>query len=297
MKRKIVMYGSICILGLAICMILIIGKEKRANSKDNIPFFVNDTTEGGVELNESVTSEFDDEQSLSLQVLYLEDETVQTNDLFHAFINKEIAAYDETDDEDKYIYEYYGDYVYGVHYMAEDLDGNNEDELLIFLQHSDSSGDLLVFNEVDGELYAWETWKDFLDMHMMSIEYYDNGIFSKGGSYGEVIGYYNSAGKIEYIIEFYSWIDNTQSETNSYIKGGKLILYEEGIEKKELEYEGKYYIEDDFWEMTAENQEYKKECDSIINDIKTQLGEGRLIRRIEGEDAKTITLEELLNPR
>ena len=64
-----------------------------------------------------------------------------------------------------------------------------------------------------------------------------------------------------------------------------------------FEYEGKYYIEDDFWEMTAENQEYKKECDSIINDIKTQLGEGRLIRRIEGEDAKTITLEELLNPR
>ena len=178
-------------------------------------------------------------------VFYLEDEGVRNNPVFAAFIDKEIPAYDLEIGENRYIYECkeYCEYykyglvppVFGLHYMVEDLDGDGEDELLALLQWNSTDGDLLVFHEKDGKLYQWETWDNFLWMRMMDIEYYGNGVFSQGGGGGDIFGYYNAAGKIEYIVDFSTW---WEQEGEEWLPKSRLVLYKDGIEEKKLEYEG-----------------------------------------------------------
>lgn len=229
-------------------------------------------------------------------VLYLVDETVRNNSIFDAFVNGEITVCENG--EEKYIYEYFTDYpvVFGVHYMAEDLDDDMENELLVFLQSSDSSGDLFVFDERDGELYKWEVWEDFLHMRMMAIQYYGKGIFSKGGGAGDIFARYNADEKIEYIMGFDRDIEYTEDK-DKYLERDRLVLFKDDMIEKEFIYEGFRYFSDDTWEMTPENQKIKNECDALMNEIREELGEGKPIERIEWEDkAEKITLDELLNP-
>lgn len=205
-------------------------------------------------------------------------------------------------EEDRYIYECFRECyvslsreippVFGIHYMAEDLDGDGEDELLAFLQWDTTDGDLLVFHEKDGKLYQWETWDDFLWMRMMDIEYFGNGIFSQGGGAGAIVGCYNTEGKIDYIIKYFR--DWGHTEEGEYWKSGHLTLYKEGYEDKELSWEGIYFYDNDSWEMMPENQANKAEFDAIMNGIREELGEGRPIGGVEWEEnVKKIPLNEL----
>lgn len=236
-------------------------------------------------------------------VLYLVDEDVQNNVIFDAFVKNEISAYDLISQREMYWTDYYEDYhyeseatgefwaIYGIHFMAEDLDGDRQDELLVYLQQSDTSGDLFVFDETDGELYAWEKWEDFLEMRMMDIEYHGNGIFSKGGGKGDILGQYNSEGRIEYLLKYYPWYEATGPD-GVLSRGAELVLYKDGAVDRELAYEGEYDPKTDSWEMTLDNQSVKEECDRILNEIR---GKGEQIIPIEWEDkAEKITLEDLL---
>ena len=143
-------------------------------------------------------------------IAYLEDKNVEENPVFHAFIQNEITAYDQTEDQKLYMTDFFlklhpdgFDWWRGIHYMAEDLDGDGDEELLVYLGWGVQVADLYVFDEIDGKLYAWETWEYFYTWRMSAVEYCGDGVFSMGGSDGHVFGYYNSEGKIEDIMEFY----------------------------------------------------------------------------------------------
>ena len=277
MKKKLCICGSICIL--LVCGFLI--------------FIANNRTDDNSE-KEDTTNTYDEDVQY---VYYLEDEAVRNDPLFHAFVKNEIAAYDLIEKKDKYLIDYYEEYLkwgifYGVHYMAEDLDSDGEEELLIFWQYRQTDGKLFVFDKADGKLNTWEVWEDFLTTRLMESQYYGNGLFSTEGSVGQIIGQYNSDGRIEYILKFTHWQEYGENTRSLH---GDLILYEDGIEEKKITYEGLYYETDDIWEWTEENQENKDECDSILNEIRTEIGKGEVIRHVEWEEeAEQITLEELL---
>ena len=323
MRKKLIVYGSIGIFAAGVSLLLFFNKQN-GNEKENVPMLddaaietdveseieltnLTDILEGSendmvTEPTETDTHMPDTEEDDTDYVLYLEDEGIRDNPVFAAFIDKEITAYDAETEKNKDIYECFRECdilpseeippVFGIHYMAEDLDGDGNDELLVLLQWYYMDGDLLVFHEADGELYQWETWDDFFWMRMAEIKYYGNGIFSQGGGGGDIFGYYNAEGKIEYIVEFYSWFEYT--EKDELLRSGQLMVYKDGLEEKELRWEGIYFRDDDTWEMTPENRAIKDESDAILTGIREELGEGTLIYEIECEEnAKKIPLAEL----
>lgn len=314
MKKKIVTCCSICIFIVGACLLLIMSKrahdgvEESAPSSDGVDVEVYTGTgtetdmeaEAGTETGANVETSSEAADASEAEeidyVYYLVDEEVQNHPLFDAFIKKKITAYDDAYGENRYIQEYFAEYpiVFGVHYMAEDLDGDGEDELLALIQLNDTDGGLFVFHEADGKLYAWEAWRDFLVMQMSEVAYHGNGIFSKGGGRGYILGRYNAEGRIEYMMEYYTWGGWEREGGSLYY--GMMTLYEEGIVVKEYEYEGIYYRDDDSWKMTAEDQANKDACDAALNEVIERLGWGKLLGGIEwNEDAERITLDELLS--
>lgn len=275
------------------------GTEAEAGTEANTGIEANTGTEANTETDTETSSEATEASEVEEvdYVYYLVDEEVRNHPLFDAFVKKKITVYDDEYGENRYIQEYFAEYprVFGVHYMAEDLDGDGEEELLALIQLNDTAGGLFVFHEADGKLYAWEAWRNFLVMQMSDIEYHGNGIFSKGGGAGYILGRYNAEGKIEYMIEYYAWTKGRE-EDGGIIEGGSMTLYEEGIAVKEYEYKGIYYRDDDSWKMTAEDQANKEACDAVLNEVTERLGWGKLLVGIEwNEDAERITLDELLS--
>lgn len=201
MKKKIVTCCSICIFIVGACLLLIMSKRADDGMEESAPSSgsadvevytgtgteTDEEAEAGTETetNAETSSEAADASEVEEvhYVYYLVDEEVRNHPTFDAFVKKKITTYDDAYGENRYIQEYFAEYpiVFGVHYMAEDLDGDGEEELLVLVQWEDTGGDLLVFHEAGGKLYAWEAWKDYLIMQMSDIEYHGNGIFSKGG--------------------------------------------------------------------------------------------------------------------
>lgn len=304
MKKNHMICGGVGILILGVCLLLIMSKRADGGMEESAP--VSADVDAEVDIGTGTETEIETEAGTDASeaeevdyVYYLVDEEVRNHPLFNAFVNKKITAYDDAYGENRYIQEYFAEYpiVFGVHYMAEDLEGDGEEELLVLVQWEDTGGDLLVFHESGGKLYAWEAWKDFLIMQMSDIEYHGNGIFSKGGGAGYILGRYNAEGKIEYMMEYYAWSDNLHMKEEGGLRiGGMMTLYEEGIAVKEYEYEGLYYRDDDSWKMTAEDQVNKDACDAALNEVIERLGRGKLLGGIEwDEDVKRITLDELLS--
>ena len=176
-------------------------------------------------------------------VWYLVDEEVRNHAVFNSFIENEISAYDSAVNRDMYMVDYYEEYhygknnvfdeswnIYGVHFMAEDLDGDDEEELLVLLQRATSVGDLFVFYETDGELYAWQGWKNFYDDRRSDITCYDDGMICMMGALGAVYGHYNSDGILEGMSwrETYEHVD-LENEDELY-KYGYVALYKDGME-------------------------------------------------------------------
>lgn len=303
--KKMCKYGGICILFVCGFLIFIINKGIDDNSeKEDTSVSVEATTELNSSVEEIIpdTTEEDmtntDEEEAQ-KVYYLEDEAVRNEPIFHAFVENEMAAYDLIEKEDKYLIDYYEEYLnrrifYGVHYMAKDLDNDGEGELLIFLQRSTTDGDVFVFDKVDGRLNAWEIWEDFLLTCLMESQYYEKGMLSTAGSAGQIIGRYNADGRIEYIMKFSRWAEYSDGIT---LAGRKLVLYKDGIAEKEITYKEAFDTKKRcYLEMTEENQKNKDACDSMLNEIRTELGEGELIRHVEWEEeAEQITLDDLLH--
>lgn len=250
-------------------------------------------------------------------VWYLVDEEVRNHAVFNSFIENEISAYDPAVDRDMYMADYYEEYhygknnvfdeswgIYGVHFMAEDLDGDEKEELLVLLQWNAYVGDLFVFHETDGELYAWQEWNGFYDDRCSDIICYDDGMIRTMGALGVVYGHYNSDGMLEgmWWREKCEHVDS-ENEDEMY-KYGFVELYKDGMEwdnmVKHLYYEGIcrsdkiYDTEEDTSEWTSENQLIKKECDAIVEEWHHS-GEGRRISAIQYEDGKgIIMLDDLL---
>ena len=307
MKKKIVACCSACILIIAACLFLTMGGG--AGVGESAPAPEGNGTELGAETGTEEIVETDGEVSAGTgseasgagteppgseedYILFLEDEEVRDNPLFHGFINKEVAAHDDARGGDRYVQEYYAEYcedhwrVFGVHCMAEDLDGDGEAELLVLVQQDDTFGDLLVFHETDGKLYAWEAWEGFLAMQQASIMYHGNGIFSQGGGGGCIFGRYNAEGRIEYVVEFYSW-------AGEYSEYGDMTLYEDGVAVKRYAYD----IRDkEPSQVTAEELAARDACAAILDEAYERAGEGEYLGGIEWrEDVKRIPLEELLS--
>lgn len=249
MNKKLVIYGSICIFIIGVCGILCLNKVVPIHDRpaldastemDSKPEIATEILESSENVDLETTEVFSTSENMeddTEYVFYLEDEGVRNTPLFAAFIDKEITAYDAETGENRYIYECkeYEEYykyglvppVFGIHYIAEDLDKDGGDELLVFIQWSTTEGDLLVFHETGGKLYQWETWEDFLQMQMTETRYYGEGIFSQGGGGGDIFGYYSAEGTIEYIVEFYTWWEQEEEE---WIPKSSLVLYKDGIE-------------------------------------------------------------------
>lgn len=224
-------------------------------------------------------------------IFYLEDKNVEENPVFHAFIQNEITAYDQTEDQNLYMTDFflklhpnYRGWWCGIHYMAEDLDGDGDEELLVYLGCGVQVADLYVFDEIDGKLYAWEIWKNFYTWRMSNVEYCGNGVFHEGGSDGVVFVHYNFEGKIEYIMEFYpDWGR----------EGGTFRLYEDGFLVKELSYEGDYFNEEG---LTPDDREIVDEINVIMEEIRNKYGRGKQICEVSAYDeAEQIPLEDLLS--
>lgn len=252
-------------------------------------------------------------------VWYLVDEEVHAHAIFDQFIENEISVYDPGEGRDMYLVDYYEKYhygkndvsdeywqIYGIHFMAEDLDGDEEEELLILLQENAYGGDLFVFHEADGELYAWQEWDHFYDDRRFEITCYEDGLIRTFGPVGLWQGYYNSDGMLEGMT-WYDRIERVESENgDEWYKYGILNVYRDGMEVenivKSLSYEGPdcsgviYSTNEDISEWTPENQSIKKECDEIVNEWR-HLGEGeeRRISAIQKEDeVGIIMLKDLL---
>ena len=306
MKKKIIACCSACILIIGACLFLTMGGGAGASrdagtntgTEANIETSVVESTgtdveastgtEAGASSGASGTRTDAPGSEEEEQVFFWEEEAVRNHPLFHAFVNREVANHDDACGEDRYVQEYYAEYrnVYGVQCMAEDLDGDGEAELLALIQSNNLEGDLYVFHEAGGKLYAWEVWRDFSIMQMPSIKYHGNGIFSQGGGGGCIFGRYNAEGRIEYVVEFYSW-------AGEYSEYGDMTLYEDGVAVKRYAYD----IRDkEPSQVTAEELAARDACAAILDEAYERAGEGEYLGGIEWrEDVKRIPLEELLS--
>lgn len=250
-------------------------------------------------------------------VWYLVDEEVRSHAIFDSFVENEISAYDSAVNRDMYMVNYCEEYhygkndvfdeswnIFGVHFMAEDLDGDEEDELMVFLQRGTSGGDLFVFDEIDGKLYAWQKWEGFYDDRLSDMTCYDDGMICMTGALGIIYGHYNSDGMLEAMWwrERCEHVDS-ENEDEMY-KYGTVTLYKGGIDVehnvKALSYEGIwlsdviYATKEDTSKWTPENSLIKKECDAIVEEWHHS-GEGRIILPIQSEkEAGLIMLNDLL---
>lgn len=308
MKKKVIACCSACILIVGACLFLTMGGGAGASrdagtdtgtgAEANVETSVVEGTGRDVEASTEPEAETSSGASGAGTdapgngedelVFFLEEEEVRNHPLFHAFINKEVAAHDDARGEDKYVQEYYAEFwnMFGVHCMAEDLDGDGEAELLVLVQQDDTFGDLLVFHETDGKLYAWEAWEGFLAMQQSSIMYHGNGVLSKGGGGGCIFGRYNAVGRLEYLVEFYSW-------GGQYSEYGDVTVYEDGVAVKRYAYD----IRDkDPSQVTEEERAARDACAAILDEAYERAGEGEYLGGIEWrEDVKRIPLEELLS--
>lgn len=240
------------------------------------------------------------EQQEEKNVLIVKDEKVLEDCVFVAFINNEVSTYDLQENNEKYLRDYLKNYhmIYGIHYMAEDLNNDNENELLILIQTGHDFGDLLVFEEAEnGKFITWDIWEDFLIDRLCEVYYCGNATFERIGGLGISIGHYTQEGKQECLMDFYT---ETREYYDTYdVEGVWLRLYENGEVVNEIDYEYYYDRELDEHRMPLENKAKETKCDELVDAMLATLGEEKAIK-VQSEEYRdkieTVSLEELLNP-
>lgn len=240
------------------------------------------------------------EQQEEKNVLIVKDEKVLEDCVFVAFINNEVSTHDLQENNEKYLLDYLKNYhmIYGIHYMAEDLNNDNENELLILIQTGHDFGDLLVFEKAEnGKFITWDIWEDFLIDRLCEVYYCGNATFERIGGLGISIGHYTQEGKQECLMDYYT---ETREYYDTYdVEGVWLRLYENGEVVNEIDYEYYYDRELDEYSTPLENKEKETKCDELVDAMLATLGEEKAIK-VQSEEYRdkieTVSLEELLNP-
>lgn len=241
------------------------------------------------------------EQQEKETVWIVEEEEVRNNPIFAAFIDKEITAYDREEEKSLYIYEYFADYgrIDYVHFMAEDLNQDTKNELLVYVERA--FGDLLVFEETEnGELIAWEIWDYVTNDRQSDIYYCGNGTFMMYGGRGISVGHYTQEGTHEPLMDYFHTIK--ESNDTYYMVHIWLRLYENGKVVKEMEYECYYDTETDE-AITELQSEEAREGEKLIDEMLAALIEekevsigGAEYREEYKDKVKSVLLDELQRP-
>ena len=283
----------------------------------------------GATAGENFVREYDsnlEEDNLNedFNILYYCEEKVMNSQLFADFLNNKCTAYDNIDDSNYNVWsindldfneEYYENKIYikdvyqayynkygedliGVQVRSIDLNQDEKDELIIIIEYNDygvNNGNLHVFHEEEGVLYAWESWRNILE------DRFSIGIFEKGGiTSGGLFAKYNDEGYIE-VIYLGSWI--TKSIEPDIIQGHyyereiwyqQNIMHDEDGTIKEYVWEEKH-IEQGEPVVTHRDQMIKDESNELCHRLYEAQGMEKYIPNLAGiEDKKTISLEELL---
>ncbi len=184
-----------------------------------------------------------------------------------------------------------------VRYTMQDLDADGRAELLMLVSYGDHVEDLHVFHVENGKLYRWETMEDIRRSgNATELYFYENGMIGFVGKEDATYMQYNEDGDIELTLV----IDtgrrpNGEFEFNRiYFIAYKVIVYENGVQKKVLYYEDKFATSDDEFMSTSDvfiKDEYKKIVDAFLE----ELGEGETIKSSNiGFYTETLFIPELV---
>ena len=223
-------------------------------------------------------------------IYYVIDDKVNEMPLFSAFINGEITAYDNELQEEMYCVDYYDKYFWdyddlihkylinSIQIAAEDLDGDGKEELMIIIMDVIDQGDLYVFHEDDGRLYAWEVMNDFYTPRIGTVYLLDDGIFESFGGYG--VGHYfrryNEMGEVEDVLNYYYYSDYSGSKEEGREYDYALTVYEQGMAVRELRFSVMVYGEElppDEGELLSGTQEDREECIRIVDEFMAGLSD------------------------
>lgn len=225
-------------------------------------------------------------------IFYLKDELVDMLSEYTDFLEGKSTAYNNSLQKEQYFKEYYRDYVinqfgyiYGLQITSADLNGDEQQELLvIFMSHSDK-GDLLVFENRDGKLYAWDIMENFFTMRVGSVYLRKDGTFEFFGGYGQghFFKRYNEQGRVETVLDYY--YDCTVLENGDQFDY-KLTQYEKGEVIKTIEYSifAKGQDDPDKGELIKGTQEDKDECERILDEYFAQSERVREFHFVQYED-------------
>lgn len=246
-------------------------------------------------------------------VPYIVEDDVSEHSLFTSFINNEIQAYgginktgvtdqypiDQTtaydvDDQKRFFTDYLKEYSWlpldRIHFMAEDLDGDGEGELLIELGFSSVEGYILVFHEQDENLFEWEMFK--YGNQSRYIHLYDNSTIEVVGIWGNLyFSRYNPGGRRVRVFGRYS---SKCDEGNNW----ELCLYEyeDGVVVNEIKITEEWSDDNEFIGI-LEGDAKKKEFDRVYNEFMNTLGEEKSLNSsvYDFDDAPEATRKEIMN--
>lgn len=300
-KNRIVIVIAVLIIILGIVFMGFLYKNRSEKSEDISNTVTKELDEQEQTIfNTAQEQQVEIEQQEDKNVLIVKDEKVLEDCVFVAFINNEVSTYDPKENNEKYLLDYLKDYhmIYGIHYMAEDLNNDNENELLILIQTGHDFGDLLVFEETEnGKFITWDIWEDFLIDRLCEVYYCGNATFERIGGVGISIGHYTQEGKQECLMDYY--IETREYYDTYDVEGVWLRLYENGEVVNEIDYEYYYDRELNEYSTPLESKEKETKCDELVDAMLATLGEEKAIK-VQSEEYRdkieTISLEELLNP-
>lgn len=251
-----------------------------------------ETTEEGTEISIEQNENDEEIELRNDTIYYLKDEAVNAVVEYSDFLEGKITAYNNNLQKEQYFKEYYRDYVinqfgyiYGLQITSADLNGDEQQELLvIFMSHSDE-GDLLVFENRDGKLYAWDIMENFFTMRVGSVYLRKDGTFEFFGGYGQghFFKRYNEQGKVETVLDYYYYC--TVLEDGDQFDY-RLTQYEDGEVIKTIEYSifAKGQDDPDKGELIKGTQEDKDECERILDEYFAQSERVREFHFVQYED-------------
>lgn len=235
-------------------------------------------------------------------VYYLRDEKVNEIAVFSDFLNGKVSAYDIKQQNELYCIDYYVEFmeehhgISAIEIVAEDINEDGKRELLIILMYTPDQGDLYVFHEQDGRVYAWEVLENFFTMRVGEVYLLENGTFEFFGGYGQghFFKRYNADREIEDVLNYYY---------NSYPYEGEiqydyvLTTYEQGVPTKELKYSMIAPADKlpDEGELSSGTREEQEECNRILDEFCAQSERVRWFKFPQNEDdVEEISLDNIL---
>lgn len=242
------------------------------------------------------------EEEITDAVYYLRDEKIDEIAAFSDFLDGQVSAYDHKQQKELYCIDYYEKFmeehlgISAIEIAAEDINEDGKCELLIILMYTPDQGDLYVFHEQDGRVYAWEVLENFFTMRVGEVYLLENGTFEFFGGYGQghFFKRYNADGEIEDVLNYYY---------NSYPYEGEiqydyvLTTYEQGVPTRELKYSMIAPADKlpDEGELSSGTREEQEECNRILDEFCAKSERVRWFKFPQNEDdVEEIPLDNVL---